>query len=130
MGCSSALSASSAERARADQEAVGVTLVGQTERAAQGARLRLGQAVDPVLEWAQRAGAGWRRAARPRTRSLSARSTRKPVAVSAACSSSAVLPMPASPRRTSAPLVPRRAASSSRPSPACSVSRPISMHRS
>ena len=41
------------ERARADQEAVGLTLVGQTERAAHRARLRVGQMLDPLFERAQ-----------------------------------------------------------------------------
>src|SRR5262245_28619280 len=58
-----------------------------------------------------------------------ARSTRKSVADSAACSKSAVLPTPASPRTTSAPLRPSRASAKSASSRALSCARPRSMRR-
>ena len=68
------------QRPDADQEAVGLALVRQPERAAQRARLRLGEPVDPVLERPQQLVQRRRTGAQPRTRcrSPAARGSRSP----------------------------------------------------
>jgi hypothetical protein len=55
-----------------------------------------------------------------------ARRMRKPAALAAACSSSAVFPIPGSPTNTSAALVPLRAAASRASIRRCSLPRPTS----
>ena len=75
------------------------------------------------------AGAARRRAARTRPRRRRPVSTRIPSARASACCSSAVLPIPASPRTTSVPLRDSLAASSRRLMASHSLSRPSSTVR-
>jgi hypothetical protein len=115
-----------AEQARRDQEAVADGVEAQPQRAAQRGGLRIGQALDEV----RHGRTSWCMPAKGSSCSASIPTQRSTVmsrALSAAYSSRAVLPMPGSPRSTSAALRSSRALCSSASRADRSDSRPTSI---
>ncbi len=114
------------ERADVDREALGARADVDRQSRPERRRLRCRQVVE-VAEHRPQQRCRPAHGSSASDSTPTARSTRKPSACCAAHSSRAVLPMPASPRRTSAPACPSRAASSRAPRRSSSAVRPTSM---